>query len=271
MSSDILGETDILVNAQRRDELKNFVASMTPINRSKQLGRWNGQVCPVVAGLPQRQAMKMIARIGEVASSVNLKLAGKSCSKPLIILIDNEASATAADLSKRFPITLRHDGVAMLGNFVRSSEPVRWLSLTNNNGFNASGSTGQDLQEGVNSTAARRGGWPSRLEAPLRPEISAMIVIVDGKQLADVSLEALSDYVSFVAFANPRQGADWPSRSVMSLFDNDRDITITNALSADDASYLKALYATSVESQGQNQRNSIVSNMMRSDRIDRQP
>lgn len=264
-------DSDILVRAQRREELKDFVASMTPINPSKQLGRWSERVCPVVAGLPEAQALTMIARIGEVASTLNLRGGGKNCATPLIILVDNEASDVAADLAKRFPITLRRDGIALLGNFVRSQKPVRWISLTDPQGFGGGNLQAVNVKETSNSYIPRSGGYPSRLKGAARPAIAAMIVVVDGKQLANVSLEALSDYVAFVAFANPRQGADWPATSVMSMFNSARGAHGTTALSSDDMSYLRELYATSVDSLGQNQRSSIVSRMVQTDEKSREP
>lgn len=216
----------------------------------------------------------MIARIEEVAGILHLEIEHKKCSmpyKPLIILVDNEASDTAADLAKRFPVTLRRDGVTLLADFVRSRKPVRWLSLTNPNGFNGARTGTLDVQEGRASYAPRSSGVPTRLKGNQRPEVAGMIVIVDGKQMADVSLEALSDYISFVAFANPRQGGETPATSVMSLFDNGKDASVTEALTSDDLSYLQALYATAVDSLGQTQRNSIVSSMVRTDRKSRQP
>lgn len=264
-------DADILVRAQRRQELKSFVASMTPINPSKQLGRWDGRICPVVAGLPQEQALAMIGRIGEVATMLHLKGGGKNCSTPLIVIVDNEANDVTADLARRFPITLRRDGMVMLGNFVRSRKPVRWISLTDPWGFGGGGVQVNDVKEARSTYAPRSGGYPSRLKGNERPAIAAMIVVIDGKQIQNVNLDALSDYVAFVALANPRQGADWPETSVMSLFNKGRSESASRELSSDDLAYLRGLYATTVDSLGQNQRNAIVSRMEQSDASSREP
>jgi len=234
---------DIVVQGEREQALQAFVASMTNPDRSRQLARWSGRVCPTVIGIDPTQASEMATRISDIAATLHLRPKAKGCLTTMLIIVDNDASGVAASLAQRFPISLRKDGQGRLNRFVASKRPVRWLSVTNRCGFG-----GCFLSN-------------SRLHHAESPAFQAVIVLVDGQQIGKLSLAALSDYVALVALANPPFGKTWPSTSIMSVFDRQSPDGTPARLSEKDMAFLKGLYASRADGLGQSQRSSIVARM----------
>jgi len=73
--------------------------------------------------------------------------------------------------------------------------------------------------------------------------MASILIIVDASQLGGISLEALSDYLAFVALTRPRLDAPAPSGSILGLFAADPVTRLTES----DRSYLAALYAAPVD------------------------
>jgi len=238
---------DIVVQGQRADALHDFVASMTDPDRSRQLARWVGQVCPTVIGIDPAQASAMEARIGDIATMLHLQPRAKGCLTTMLIIVDNDADAVATALVQRLPITLRRDGRGRLKRFAASSQPVRWVSVTNPCGF------GSCILPN------------SRLVRAEKPVFETMIVLVDGRQIGGLSLAALSDYVAFVALANPPAEKHWPSTSIMSMFGGRPD-GAPFQLTTHDEAFLHGLYASRIDGLGQSQRSSIVNAMKKGKR-----
>jgi hypothetical protein len=234
---------EIVVEGRQEQALRNFVAAMTDPRRSRQIARWNGEICPTVVGVDARQAAFMARRIGEIAVSLRLRARSEGCLTTMLILVSTNAPALAASLARNYPIALRADGRSRLNRFVASTRPVRWLSVTDDCGF-----------EGCSLPN-------SRLSRATRPQFQAMIVIVDAQQIGEFSLGELTDYVSVVALANPSLHRRWPSTSILSMFEEDRPPGFRFGLTDYDRSYLTGLYRTRIDGSGQEQRASIVRQM----------
>jgi hypothetical protein len=239
---------DIVVRAQQEQAIRDFVASMTDPDRSRQLGRWDREVCPLVVGIDPVQAAKMEARIGDIAATLGLKARARGCLTSMLNVVDDDASGVARSLVRRFPVTLRSDGQGMLNRFAATTRPVRWVSVTDPCGFG-----GCSLPN-------------SRLRSAERPAFQAMIVVVDGRQISNVSLAELSDYVTFVALANPPFGKTSPSTSIMSLFDGQHAPSAGLSMTANDMAFLKGLYNSQTDGLGQSQRISISNSMRKAER-----
>ncbi len=234
---------DIVVQAKPDQVLRDFVRSMTDPDRSRQLTRWDAEICPTVVGIDPAQAAAMQARIAEIAISLHLNARAKGCMTTMIVIVDNHPAEVATSLSKQFPITLRTDGRDKLLRFVGTKRPVRWISVTDPCGFG-----GCSLPN-------------SRLRSSERPAFQAMIIIVDGQQINGFGLDELSDYVSLVALANPPSDRHWPATSILSMFDRERPPSARFQVTGDDRAFLEGLYKTPTDGLGQAQRTSIVQNM----------
>jgi hypothetical protein len=230
---------EIVVQGNQVATAHNFVTAMTDPRRDRQLGRWNGKICPAVVGIAPAQASYMTQRIAEIAAPLGLRTLGGSCTPSMLILVTPDAAALAASLADRFPIELRKDGRSNLNRFVRTNNAVRWLSVTDPCGFGGCPATG------------------SRLSVSTQPEFQAMIVIVDATKIGGYTLSEISDYVALVALGNPPLAGQWPSSSILSMFDAAHPTGIQFALTDRDRSFLSGLYRSRINASGQQQRSSV--------------
>ena len=90
-----------------------------------------------------------------------------------------------------------------------------------------------------------------------------MVVIVDAAQVGDFSLGELSDYVAMVALGNPPLDGDFPTTSVLSMFDGQRGPGSSFQITSRDRSYLAGLYRSRTDASAQEQRGSIERRMRR--------
>ncbi|MES2444604.1 MAG: hypothetical protein V4574_17400 [Pseudomonadota bacterium] len=234
---------DIVVTAQNRKALNDFVAALADAGPTGQVARWK-QLCPAVVGIPPREADFIVARIGDVARSVRVDARSAGCRPTTLILVTMDAHGLAAEFARRYPVTLRTDGRGKLRRFVETGLPVRWLSVTD----------------------PCPGGCAlpnSRLVLPTHPTFQTMVVIVDARQIAGFSLGELADYLALVALANPPLAASKPSDSILAMFQGPHPADRRFALTAGDQAFLDGLYR-SAENLGENaQRGAIATHIKR--------
>lgn len=236
-------ENEIIVTGRQEAEVRRFVDAMNDPDRTRQLTRWDREICPVVMGLADRENAYVADGIGEVARSLHLRPRGKGCATTTLVIVTTHSADFAVAIKKLFPITLRQDGQGGLDRFVSSHQPVRWVTITDPCGFGGCSSSG------------------SRLTEPTSPRFKALIVIVDATQIDGVNLGALTDYVSMVVLVAPPPDRRWPATSILSLFDLDPPARAAAKLSVEDRSYLAGLYASRPDGLGQEQRDAIVDHM----------
>lgn len=234
---------DIVVQARADDPVRSFVEQMTQKGPTNQIGRWKDNVCPVFAGLSEDQAATIEQRMVAAWQTVGLSRPPRRCAASLIIIFTNEAGAVATDLAKRYPITLRGDGEWLLRNFVKSERPVRWLTISNECGFGCSSG--------------------SLVSMETAPSFASMLIIVDGKQLAGITLNEMADYLSFISLCNPTTKGGAPQNSIMSLFDRSRDAKGSRSLTDRDHEFLQGLYHASANLPVSAQRSEIIARIKR--------
>lgn len=235
-------QPDIVVRGQQERALRAFVEAMSDPARTAQLARWNREICPTVIGIDPAEAAFMANRIGEIAAPLGLRVQGAGCLSTMLIVVTADASGLATAFARHYPVTLRTDGRARLNRFVFSSQPVRWLSVT------------ELCARGCTDTG-------SRLTIATHPEFQAMIVIVDARQIGGFSLGELSDYVAVVALGNPPLARNRPSTSILSMFELQRPEGRRFELTAWDRSFLDGLYRTNPQSTLSQQRAAIARHM----------
>src|SRR5262249_57748318 len=98
-----------------------------------------------------------------------------------------------------YPVTLRTDGADRLRRFAASTKAVRWISVTD--------------ECGVACVLPN-----SRLSKATRPALSAMIVVVDARQLTGIHIGELSYFVSLVALTNPPADDRSRPNSILDMF-----------------------------------------------------
>ena len=233
----------IVVEARPEQALRDFVEALTDPGRTRQLARWNGEICPAVIGIEPAQAEFMQSRIAEVATALRLRARPSGCQSTLLVLVTPDAAALAASFARQYPIMLRTDGRGRLNRFVASRRPIRWLSVTDPCGPEA-------------CTLPN-----SRLTRATHPEFRAMLVIVDATRIGDFGIGELSDYVAFVALANPPLDRRAPSRSILAMFDAPRSPGHRFGMTGADATFLTAMYRSRRDASIQEQRSSIANGM----------
>jgi hypothetical protein len=234
---------DIVVTAQTRKALTDFVAALADTGPTGQIARWK-TLCPIVAGIEPAEAEFMVGRIGAVAESVRLHADAPGCRPTTLILFTNDAAALAREFARVYPVTLRTDGRAKLKRFVASGQPIRWLSVTDPCG------DGCSLPN-------------SHIVRPTNPSFRAMIIIVDARQIAGYSVGELSDYLALVALGNPPLVAPRPRDSILSMFVEPRAAGTRFTLTPADRSFLAGLYRAPTNMDAEAQRSAIATHMQR--------
>lgn len=232
----------IVVRGRLKQAVSHFVDALTRSGPTDQIARWKDVICPVVLGIDPNEAAFMEKRIVSVGHSVGLRAERASCLTTMAIVVTPDPNGFTTQLLHDYPITLRTDGWDRLKRFVNSDRPVRWISVTDECGFSC--------------------GLPgSRLSKDTSPALSAMIVVVDSRQLQGVSIGELSDYVSVVALSNPPDQPSVHPNSILALFDDPRNPAASFALTDYDLSFLDGLYNAPVNKSANVQRSTINSRM----------
>jgi hypothetical protein len=92
-----------------------------------------------------------------------------------------------------------------------------------------------------------------------KPTFSAMIIVVDARQIAGFWIGELSDYVALVALSNPPLDRRKSTNSVLSMFEGPRTPGPPFELTQYDRSFLAGLYGSSMNQSAKVQRQAIMS------------
>lgn len=259
----------VTVEAQReakRKRVAHFVATVTrQVSSYESLARWHDQVCPAVMGLPRAQDEFILARISAIARSTGVPLAPEHCTPNAFVVITADTSAFFQTLyarqsgkfvdtsGSRMPVRAIHE-------FANSTKPIRAL-------YNSAlvGALGNPLNSNqcpeVPGRLKNCEASLSRLRWDDVQSIGSVFILADAKRINGMNIGAVADYISLLSLAEINLDADFSAQdSVLRLFDNSTDAKTISALSAWDAAFLKALYAT--DQSDRHQFSAIVNHMM---------
>lgn len=225
---------DIVIEGHRRGALRAFVERLAESGATDQLARWKEEICPAVAGIDSAEAAWVEDRIAASAKTLGLHRRTK-CVPDLLVIIDPDVAAIAKEIASDFP---RDDGMWRINRFLKSDRPVRWLTVTD-------------------ECAERCELRNSRIIKATTPGFTAVLILVDAKRLAGISLGELADYVTFVGLSNPRQTAKNPSNSILSLFDSAPVPGAPLAMTNRDKGFLAGLYRTQMSASAASQKSAI--------------
>ena len=232
---------DIIIEAQRRHAIRQFVESLAQAGPTDQLGRWKDEICPAVAGIDPGEAQWLADPIVEIARTVEVKRGPSNCAPTLIVIVTPDPGGVAKEIASDFPTD---DGVWRIHRFLASDRPVRWMTVT----------------EPCGEPCALPN---SRLVMATAPTFIGMLILVDANRIAGFKLGELADYVALVGLSNPKPGAQNPSSSILSMFDMPRPPSSQFALTDRDRAFLSGLYRTQVHSSFQAQKGAITNVMKR--------
>lgn len=253
-------EPEIVVTGERlREALNAFVEEVSvPVSADNQLGRWQGALCPGVAGLRAEQAQTLIDRIALRAHQLGVETGESGCRANLTIFVSPDASAFTRRLFEEdrslfayfYEQNISTRGHEALAAFLDATAPVRWwhvMRRTTHQGMHLAS---------TNTRQAPRGGFrdvsivPSegtRLRQSIRQEFLRVIVVIDARQTQDIPLAAVADYVAMTSLAQIDPSADTSAQStILNLFRSDAAARPTE-MTAWDIAYLRGLYNVTPE------------------------
>ena len=216
--------------AQKRQALRHrvdrFVDSVVAQPRGEALYRWSEPVCPLVAGLTRAEGEFVLARISQAAADAGAPLDGTVC-RPNLYVVATDSPDLLLErwwARDRRMYAYEHIGIEAVESFIHSQRPVRvWYNTILSCGSGALPGPGLSAVLGVDlpdlappaCTLAN-----SRLtHSSIGTSIESAIVIIDERQMKDVTLEQLADYVALAGLTDLRLDADAiPESSILQLF-----------------------------------------------------
>ncbi len=245
-------EEDIVVVGERLQEMvRSFVGEVAVApGAERQIARWDGRICPLVAGLPARQMQYVADRIAQRANQVDIRTEGPGCKANILIFVTPDASRLAdgiVDEYRNLVAFYSTSGVNTLGrgpleDFTTSTAPVRWWHV--NQTVSADGQQlGTDTSSG-GSQVIRGGPPPSRARRATRQDFLRVLIIVDARQAQGVQLQALADYLAMVSLAQlSPDGRTVGTPTILNLFtDRDAGGIVPAGMTEWDQAYLEGLY-----------------------------
>ena len=244
-------EEDIVVVGERLQEMvRSFVGEVAVApGGEQQMARWDGRVCPLVAGLPARQMQYVADRIAQRAHQVDIETEGPGCKANILIFVTPDASRLASGIVDEYRSLVAFysaSGVTTLGRgpleeFSTSTAPVRWWHVNQ-----TVSADGQELgSDGPGSQVLRGGGiQPSHLRRNTRQDFLRVLIIVDARQAQGVQFQALADYLAMVSLAQlDPAGQTTGTPTILNLFaERDSGGSMPAAMTQWDEAYLEGLY-----------------------------
>lgn len=243
-------EADIVVVGERLQEMvRDFVGEVAAApGGERQLARWDGRICPLVAGLPARQMQYVADRIAQRAHQVDIQTEGPGCRANILIFVTPDASRLATGIVDEFRTLVGYystTGESTLGRgeleaFSTSGAPVRWWHVNQT----VSGD-GQQLSGDLGGTQVIRNGLPpGRLRRATRQDFLRVLIIVDARQAQGIQFQALADYLAMVSLAQlDANGETTGTPTILNLFaQRDAGGVMPASMTEWDEAYLEGLY-----------------------------
>lgn len=218
-----LGRVTIEASKQRqalRRRVDQFVDAVVVRPYDENPIRWDGPVCPEVAGLSRGFGEFFLWRISQAATDAGVQLAGRVCHPNLHVIATHVPDQLLRDWWARdwWMYSTPH-GVAPVHDFVNSKLPIRvWYNTypgcTGTGqarlGTAAAALTGFGLPGAAPPICANDASGSTHLSYPIVRSIVSAIVVIDLRQMKNVTLQQIADYVALVSLADVREDPDAP-------------------------------------------------------------
>jgi hypothetical protein len=236
---------ELVVTGERlHDMVRGFVEQLQPPPLSEgQMARWDSRLCPLVAGIPERQAQFVIDRISQRAFALGLRPGSAGCRANVLIFFTPDADVLAQALADDRALVAYYNnaeygntpGREALAAFVASDAPVRWWHVAQTVSRSGIVLDGEGDVVGSDGT---------RLHTPTRQDFNRAMIIVDARQAEGLSFAALADYLAMVTLAQLDPDADTTSTpSILNLFaERAAGLEAPAQMTAWDLAYLEGLY-----------------------------
>ncbi|MBA3066974.1 MAG: hypothetical protein FP825_00640 [Hyphomonas sp.] len=255
----------VVVTGSRREQAETYVGQIAPGGGLAQLRgvpRWNTALCTSVIGPPAGQAQFIADRVSQRAIKAGLEAGAPGCDTNLLVIVTNDPGTLLPAIAEKHRDVFGFTGDAnidaggsetSLASFMAVDRPVRWRQVIETVGENGMPLDGDARTDPLKYSQPPLANMPivradsTRLRSNVRRQLSRVVVVVDTRQTAGLSLGAVADYLAFVALADVSPDADLSGfPSILNLFNPDTDHP--DALSDWDAAFLKGLYTARLNS-----------------------
>jgi hypothetical protein len=237
-------EDEIVVEGVRdRDrEIERFVGALTEAPMRGQISRFDWEVCPAVAGLPDAQAEAIVERMRKVAEAADIPLADPGCAPNALVIATPDRAATLRWLRREYPAYFR-DGLDRRIDIPDDEEPATAWQIESR--LDEDGRpVAVNLIDRTYVVDATRS--PSRLTAATRPHFLASVLVVQLDALAGLSTTQVADYAAMRVFArtDPSRLARTSAPTILTVLDADMNSEISLSMTQWDLAFLRALYGS---------------------------
>ena len=245
-------EPEIVVRAQTEAEVARFIAALTETVPGHQIARWNDHICPKVLGLDQAHSAFVAGRIAAVARDFRIPVAPGRCRGNIVVVVTVDPDGFVEAIIRNHPRLFRGPN----GNFasprelaeLRAARPVRWIAASR-----TGNAEGRPLLDGHYLVSSA-----SRITGASREDARFSFIIVDARQLTELSWGQLADYLAMVALARPAMEAEFDTATILSVFRlRDQGARGPSRLTRRDRAFLTALYRSDPSVSANRQRGSI--------------
>lgn len=258
-----------------RERAQAFIESTGVASGSTPTARWVDAVCPRVLGLNEAGTRFAEARIRAVAADAGVPVAAAPCDSNIVVSFTTDAAGLVREIDRRSPARLAQVPLSAREALLNGSAPIRWWYNADTRGRHNEGPQRVASSAGQYTPATHDGsgaGADFGTEVPTavhynhslvstlttRTLVSAGVVI-DQNRVMGMSLRALADYAALVALAEIRSQDFAGQGSVLNLFDTQGAST---GLTAQDRTFLQALYRMPLDRDARRHRGHLVGEMV---------
>jgi hypothetical protein len=250
---------------ERQRQIRRFVGSLTETHFRGQIGRFEWQVCPVAAGMPESQSRQVTERMRQIAEAAGVPLADPGCAANALVIVTPDKPATMRMLRRSYPDLFRTE----LDTRIRPDpdEPVSAWQVE-----------GRLTQDGLSvpvavadmgtyhqSTVTRAS---SRITPATRPHFKASVLVVQLDALRGLTLTQFADYAAMRLFAKTQpEQVDRTAPTILNIIDAPMGTDVPLTLTAWDLGFLRGLYSSAENHYAEQQRQEIRRLMERDLRI----
>jgi hypothetical protein len=246
----------ITVQADReklKHEVDRFVSTAIVKSRDESMMRWDHPLCPLVAGLAREPAEFVLHRVSDIARSIHVPLAKETCKPNFIVIVAQNPSTFLKLLWRRKPRLFDTTyGIAPVKQYIESPRPVRvWYNASDigaDGGVAFTSALADSAGIGMGMVDypvhVSPSGLGSRLTTPVVRNIESAIIVVDPKQVHQLNIGQLVDYVALIGLAQINLDKDLGAApSILKVF-NASESSPPLEMTVWDRALLHALYST---------------------------
>ncbi len=240
--------TGVKDRAALEREVWTFVTAVAVKPGDESLARWQPQIplCPLVAGIPSNDGEYILSRISKAAANAGAPLGAQHCKGNLDVVVTSDPEGVIKAWSKR-DVRMFGEEADQGGTKVREFNASRPIRVWYNTEFYQLDGTPLGNAEG---RATGGGAVATRLEVNNYRALSSVLVIVDTRQLKNVSYGQVASYIAMIGLAQIRPDASVGNApTILNLFSATGKAP--PGLTAWDESFLKAVYTTRITDRAQ--------------------